>query len=315
MNPLDLFIDTLNVTLPVFAMVLLGMALKKIRLIDHAFIDTGSNLVFKGAMPTLIFLSIVDADFSRAFDPSLVIYFSLATVTSFFGVWAVAARLVVREDRGVFVQGAFRGNCGIVGLALAGSMYGQEGLSAGGIMAGAAIIIYNVLSVIVLAAYQPGIDISARSLAIKIIKNPLIIAVISALIFSKAGVTLPVWLHTSGDYFARMTLPLALICIGGTLSVGSLTRASTVALQASFFKMIAIPALAILGAIALGFRGQLLGILFLYLASPSASSSFVMAKAMGGNHTLAANIIALTTLATGVVITAGVFIMMWLGLV
>ncbi|MCM2130571.1 AEC family transporter [Larsenimonas rhizosphaerae] len=306
---LSLLIETLNITLPVFAMVILGIVLKRLNWIDHAFIDTGSSLVFKGAMPTLIFISIADADFSQAFRPAVILYFVMATVISFMLTWGWACRRIPPADRGVYVQGAFRGNCGIVGLALAASMYGDTGLSIGGILAGAVIVIYNVLSVIVLALYQPGARISPVSIAARIAKNPLIISVLAALGFVATGLHLPQWLHTSAEYFARMTLPLALICIGGTLSLASVMHASREALGASLIKMVAIPLGAVSVAALLGFRNEELGILFLYFASPSAATSFVMAKAMNGNHVLAANIIAITTLSTGLVITLGIFLL------
>ncbi|MCX2523275.1 AEC family transporter [Larsenimonas rhizosphaerae] len=306
---LSLLIETLNITLPVFAMVILGIVLKRLNWIDHAFIDTGSSLVFKGAMPTLIFISIADADFSQAFRPAVILYFVMATVISFMLTWGWACRRIPPADRGVYVQGAFRGNCGIVGLALAASMYGDTGLSIGGILAGAVIVIYNVLSVIVLALYQPGARISPVSIAARIAKNPLIISVLAALVFVATGLHLPQWLHTSAEYFARMTLPLALICIGGTLSLASVMHASREALGASLIKMVAIPLGAVSVAALLGFRNEELGILFLYFASPSAATSFVMAKAMNGNHVLAANIIAITTLSTGLVITLGIFLL------
>ncbi|WP_342768379.1 AEC family transporter [Kushneria sinocarnis] len=156
MNPLGLFAETFNVTAPVFAMVLLGIALKQLKWIDHAFIDTASRLVFRGAMPTLIFLSLIDADMSQAVMPGLLAYMAVITLASFVIIWLWARQRVTVSDRGAYVQAAFRGNGGIVGLALAASLYGDFGLSAGSLMIAVIIPLYNVLSVIVLAAYQPG---------------------------------------------------------------------------------------------------------------------------------------------------------------
>ncbi|MDT4874897.1 Membrane transport protein [compost metagenome] len=117
----------------------------------------------------------------------------------------------------------------------------------------------------------------------------------------------------SGEYFAQMTLPLALICIGGTLSLASLRESSGVAISSSLMKMIWLPLLATLGAWAYGFREADLAILFLYFASPTAAASFVMARAVNGNYRLAAAIIVITTLAAVVTTNIGLLLLQWAG--
>ncbi|HBM29699.1 MAG TPA: AEC family transporter, partial [Halomonas sp.] len=264
MDLLELFTRTLDVTLPVFAMVFIGIALKRLGWIDSAFISTASSLVFKATLPTLIFLSLVNADLSVALDVPLLLFFAFATLGQFLLSWGWAHLRVPREDRGVYVQGAFRGNCGIVGLALAAGMYGNYGLSAGSLLLGVVIVMYNALSVIALAAYQPGQATDWRSLLGHIIKNPLILSVVAALPFTALSIPLPSWVMTSGNYFASLTLPLALICIGATLSVSSMREGSHVALSASSLKMVILPALSTAAAWLMGFSGSQLGLLFLF---------------------------------------------------
>ena len=308
---LALFSQTLAVTAPVFAMLFLGVLLRRIGWIDAAFVNTASALVFKGTMPAMLFLAILDADLSTALQPALLGYFSLATLASFLLAWAWSLWRCPRDDRGVYIQGAFRGNNGIVGLALATSLYGDYGLSVGGVLAGLVILIYNSLSALVLALYSPSVKSDARSIARSIIGNPLIIGVLAAIPFAYWQIGLPAWLVTSSDYFARMTLPLALICIGGTLSAAALRESGALAFDASLLKMVWL--LATLGAWLSGFRGAELGILFLYFASPTAAASFVMAKAAGGNHQLAAGIIVITTLLAAITSNLGIFLLQWLG--
>ena len=118
------------------------------------------------------------------------------------------------------------------------------------------------------------------------------------------------------DHFvktARLTLPLALLCIGGTLSLAALRASSGLAIGASLLKMVWLPLLATLGACALGFRDAELAILFLYFASPTAAASFVMARAAGGNAELAAAIIVITTLAAVFTTNLGLFVLRWGG--
>ncbi len=310
---LSVAIQTLGVTAPVFVMLFIGVALKRLAWIDASFIHTASSLVFKATMPTLLFLSILRADLNAALQPALLSYYVVATVTTFFLAWAWALWRCPRADRGVYVQGAFRGNNGIVGLALATSLYGDYGLSLGGVLAGLVILVYNSLSALILAIYNPEGRASAAAILLSIVRNPLIIGVTAAVPFAYWQVPLPDWLLTSGQYFAQMTLPLALICIGGTLSLSVLRESSRIALSSSLMKLVWLPALATIGAWLFGFRGAELGILFLYFACPTASASFVMARATNANHQLAATIIVLTTLMAVISINFGLFVLGWLG--
>jgi len=309
-----IFFQTLEITLPVFAMVFIGLGLRWLGWIDTPFIHTASSLVFRATLPTLIFLSIIRADLSSALNLRLLGFYLLATLVSFAIAWAWAVWRVPREDRGVYVQGAFRGNCGIVGLALAANLYGHFGLSAGGILLGLVIISYNALSVTVLAAYQPGQTTNWKKIIRDILRNPLIIAVCLSVPVAWLDISLPGWMMTSGDYFASLTLPLALLCIGATLSLNAIRGDSRAAFSASLMKMVILPAIATAMAWLAGFHGPELGLMFLFFASPTAAASFVMVRAMGGNDRLAANIIALSTLMASVTVTLGLFILRSAGL-
>ncbi|MEQ5801346.1 AEC family transporter [Halomonas sp. H10-9-1] len=315
MEALAIFQATLEITLPVFAMVFIGLGLKRARWIDAAFVTTASQLVFKATLPTLIFLSITRADLEATLNPRMLGVFALATLGSFLLAWAWARLRVPLADRGSYIQGAFRGNCGIVGLALAAGMYGDYGLSAGGLLLGVVILTYNAFSVIALAYHQEKVTTDWHQMLMQIVRNPLILAVVLAMPVALSGLSLPDWVITSGEYFASLTLPLALICVGATLSFSALQASGAVALSASLMKMVTIPVLATTAAWLAGFEGRELGVMFLFFASPTAAAAFVMAKAMGGNAVLTANIIALTTLMASVTITLGVFGLQIIGLI
>lgn len=310
---LAIFLETLNITAPVFAMLFLGLLLKRIEWINDGFIHTASALVFNVTMPALLFLGILHADLHSALKPGLLIYFTVATLASFAFAWGWAIWRCPREDRGIYTQGAFRGNNGIIGLALAASMYGDYGISLGAVLAALVILFYNTLSTIVLAVYSPVIKSDPWSICKSVISNPLIISVLAATPFAVFQIGLPAWLETSGQYLAQMTLPLALICIGGTLSLAALRQSGDLALSSSLMKMVGLPLMATFGAWLCGFRGAELGILFLYFGSPTAAASFVMARAANGNHELAAAIIVITTLMAAVTTNIGIFLLQWGG--
>lgn len=309
MTLIDIFLKTLETTLPVFAMVFIGLGLRRIQWIDDDFINTASALVFKATLPVLVCLSIIRADLDTALNPDMLLFFVVATLFNFSLAWIWSLWRIPRPDRGVYVQGAFRGNCGIVGLALAASMYGDYGLSAGGILLGISIICYNILSVVVLLTYHSGDKPRWRDILSDIARNPLILAVVFAIPFAWWEIALPQWVMTSGDYFASLTLPLALLCIGGTVSLRAIRSDSGPAMGATMFKMVTLPTLCTGAAWLAGFGGRELGLMFLYFASPTAAASFVMVKALGGNARMAATIVAMTTLLASITVTLGIFVL------
>lgn len=310
---LALLLQTLSITAPVFAMLFLGVLLRRVGAINPEFIQTASALVFNATMPAMLFLGIYHSDLHSAARPQVLLYFCAATLAGFLLAWGWAAWRVPRAERGVYVQGSFRGNNGIIGLALATSLYGDHGLALGSVLAALVILCYNTLSSVVLAIYSSSMKSDPLSIARNVIGNPLILSVLAALPFSWFGIGLPKWLLTSADYFAQMTLPLALVCIGGTLSLASLRESGGLAISASLMKMVWLPLICTLVAWALGFRGAELGVLFLYFASPTAAASYVMARAANGNHELAASIIVITTLVAALTTNVGIFVLQWGG--
>ena len=147
----------------------------------------------------------------------------------------------------------------------------------------------------------------------ELLKNPLIIAVVLGMLASAVKLYIPQWLLKSGEYFAGLTLPLALICVGGTLSLAGVKASGMSALQSSAIKIAILPVLACTAAWLIGIQGRDLIILWMFFSSPTAAASFAMAVAAGGDGKLAANIIALTTLVSIGTMTLGIYTLTALG--
>jgi len=320
---LDLYLQSLQFTagvvIPIFVIVLLGYLLQRSQLIDDAFINTASRLVFIVALPTLVFMSIAGTDFQAVFNPALLGVVFAGVLISFVATWWLAARRIkAPEDLGAFVQGAFRSNYGIIGLALSYNLFGSDGLSQASMLLALVIPMFNVLSVIALTVPMQGRDgggISIPQILKAVVRNPLIIAVLLALPFSYFGLHLPETLDTTGQYFANLTLPLALLTIGGTLDLKSLRRSSGMAFWASAVKLLILPALVTPAAALLGFAGQDLAMLFVLFGCPTAAAAFVMARAMGANAKLSANIILITTLGSVLSLSSGIFALRLIGVI
>ncbi|OQX33321.1 MAG: hypothetical protein B0D91_14685 [Oceanospirillales bacterium LUC14_002_19_P2] len=308
---------TAGVTLPIFVMMFLGLVLRRFQIIDDPFMDTASRLVVNFGLPAVLFLGTVRMDLGLALDRQLIAFTVAMTIASVGILWLLAGRIAsVALDRGVFVQGAFRGNLAITGLALVANMYGQEGVSIASLLMAFLVPLYNVLSVLVLVGAQRGHEdepsLQWTRLARNLFGNPLIVAIAVGLVINRLALPLPSVLVRVGEYFSSITLPLALLCIGGTLSLRALREASCLSLWATVAKVLILPALMVVGAIWLGYRGTLLGVVFLLSASPTAVASYVMARSMGGNAQLAASIVVLTTLMSMVTVSVGIFVLRFL---
>ena len=265
------------------------------KLINDEFVTTGSKLVFTVALPALLFISISQADFSKAANPVLIIT-GLTGTLGYFLVLMLASHLMVpnRQATGVVTQGGFRANMGIIGLAYCAQTYGNDGLAAASVYLGMVTILFNVLSVFILNFYQEG-KRSLTSQVKGIVKNPLIIAIVIALPFSYFDWQLPVLLTTTGEYFAQLTLPLALLCTGASLQFRSFSADWFNISLSSLCKCVFYPAVMVGVAYAAGLRGMPLGIVLLMTIAPTAAASYVMVRTLGGDYRLAASIIAITT--------------------
>lgn len=305
-NFLDVLVFSFSITMPIFLILVLGVVLYRIRIINDNFIDVASKLVFNVTLPALLFISISKTDLSSNTHFSLVIYAMVAVTLSYFildfilSIWEPD-----KADRAVLVQGAFRSNMGIIGLAYCVNAYGDGVFSVASAYLGGVTVLFNILSVIGLNRALGG-ETNIMGILKGIAKNPLIIAILAAFLSSLTGFTLPQTLHKAGDYFAQMTLPLALLCAGASLSFKSLKSGMMGALMASVGKLIFIPFALTLGGYLLGFRGMELGVLFLMSSAPTASASYIMVRAMNGNSALAANIIVITTIASLISTSIGV---------
>ena len=137
----------------------------------------------------------------------------------------------------------------------------------------------------------------------------MIIGIVLALPFAWWDVRPPELLMKAGKTLADMTLPLALLCTGASSDFHTLKQEMGKTLLATFSKLVLIPVLFTAGAWWFGFRGMDLGILLLMSSSPTAAASYVMARAMGGNATLAANTVVSTTVGSLLTTSLGVMIL------
>lgn len=301
---------------PIFLVLAVGWFLRRVQLVDDAFVGTASKLVFNVALPSLIFVNLVKLDLQQVLHWAQLAYGLGATLVAFVVIWLASGPLIASDqDRGVFVQGAFRGNLGIIGIALCQRLFADTGLAMGSMLLAVMTLSYNVLSVFALSASRDGGGLPWKQILGSIVRNPLIISILLGSVVAFFRWPIPGVILTSGHYFAAMTLPLALVCVGASLSAEAIRDSSGLAMGSVVLKIAVLPLLMTTGAWALGFRGAQLGTLFAMFSAPTATVSYVMTRAMGGNARMAATIVATSTLLSPLTISLGLSLLRSAGLI
>ena len=307
-----LFLDILTIVLPVFVVIALGYGLKRWQLIDNAFLYQTNRLVYYVCLPLLLFHNIGKADFLANFNGTLVLGSAAVIAGGFALSYGYARwRRYPAATIGAFSQGSFRGNLAYVGLAIVFNAYGDAGLTRAGILMGFLVPVLNFFAILALLLPQSGENEDrARGFWFKQLAcNPLILASFAGILWSFAKLPMPTLLDRSLDIATGMTLPLALIAIGGGFSLerlkGDLLRAGF----ATGIKLVWLPLLAALLLDALGVTGIDLAIGVLFAGTPTATATYIMAHQMKSDAELAGSIVMMSTLASAFSYTVALFLL------
>ena len=288
-----------GITGPILLILFIGWAIRQLKWVDQAFIEQANTVVFNIAMPVMLFFAISSGSFKEVVDLTLTLVGALGTLV-LIALLLLVGKLLPKDQRGVFVQGSYRGNLAILGLALCVATYGDDILPIVALYIGVVTTVYNVLAVYVL---------NSTGAFTKVLKNPILIGIVTGALASLINLPVPVFIESTGDYLAQLTLPLALLCIGATLDFRSLKAHGRSISLAVFFKLLASPMLLVGMGVVAGLDAQAVGVLFFMSASPTATASYIMARQMTSHGALAAEIVAVTTVLGVVTYTIGLAIL------
>ncbi len=314
---MPLFFEILTIVLPVFLVIGLGYLLRRLALIDSTFLFQTNRLVYYLCLPLLLFYKIGKAEFAANFNGPLVAGSAAVILIGFLTSYGWAAlRRYPPATRGAFSQGAFRGNLAYVGLAIVFNAYGEVGLTRAGILMGFLVPVLNFFAILALLLPHRG-DGKVRGPIFwvrQIALNPLIIASFTGIIWSYLQLPLPVIIDRSLQITTGMTLPLALIAIGGTFSLDKLRGDLVMAAFASGIKLIWLPLAAAVLLALLGISGMDLAIGVLLAGTPTATATYILAYQLEGDAELAGSIVMMSTLFSAFTYSVALFILRTLGL-
>jgi malate permease and related proteins len=293
---------------PLVLLIALGSVLAHLRFLGQEFMADLNKLAFWVALPALLFTSA-----SHAAEPGsqtgrllAVLLAGTLLITAF--AWTVSFLLrMPAGTRGTLMQSAFRGNLAYIGIPVLSYSLGsdQRAMATAVVVMVLSMALYNVLAVIVLQ--QPGTSGRGADFlrALKNIgTNPLLIAGLAGLILSFGGIALPGFVDRALEALGAAAVPIALLCIGGSLAVTPLRGKLSWITAAALLKVAVLPLIVFgLGRLA-GLGPTDLRIALVLTACPTAAASFVMAKQMGGDQALASGSIALSTVLSALSLAA-----------
>lgn len=328
---MDSFIYSINATVPIFLVIIIGGLIKKWGIIDDHFANKANKYVFNVALPVMVFEDIAAGDIKSQFDIRFVLYCMIVTIICFVATWTLSELFMKDKTMiGSFVQGSFRSSAAILGIAFIHNMYDSSGMAP--LMIVSAVPLYNIFSVIVLTfkassvyaedgeAIEADANKSAHSDNIKkacvnIAKNPIIIGIFLGMLCSLLEVDFPVIVDRTVANIAQTATPIALIVIGASFEGRKAIKKIKPTVVATFIKLVGQAAVFLPVAVWMGFRNQELMAILIMLASPATVSGYIMAKSMNNDGVLASSIIVLTTLLSAITLTGWVFLLRMWGLI
>lgn len=311
------FIYSINVTMPIFLVMVIGYILKQIGMLNDNFVTVANKFNFKVTLPFMLFKDIAGVDIKAVFDIKYVLFCAIVSTICFWVVWGTA-KLLVRDKtiRGAFVQSSFRGSAAVMGLAFIQNIYGSSAM--GPLMIVSAVPLYNIFSVIVLtfeANDSTNIDKKAkiRQAGMNICKNPIILSILAGLIVGLLGIQFPTLVNKTIRNVAQMATPLALITIGAGFEGRKALAKIAPTMAASTIKLVLQPLVFLPVAAWMGFSGEKMIAILIMLASPTTPSCYIMAKSMNNDEVLTASVIVTTTLMAAFTLTGWIFLLKTLG--
>ncbi len=313
---MDHFIVSLNAVMPTFLLMAAGFLLRHLGIVSAEFLKQANKVTFSVFLPVMLFRNIYPTDLSETFDVAVVFMALGCLVILFFILWFTVPHVVHDPKRqGVVMQGIFRSNYLIFGVSIVTNMFGSEKAALAAMLSAVLVPAYNFMAVVVLAVFTNKGKVSKKETVLSILKNPLILASVLGVIVAALGIDFPEFLDNSFKQLGGIATPLALIVLGGDFQISALKGRFATALTVSLIKLIAVPAVMVPIAVAMGFRNEVLMSVVLAGASPVAVSSYIMSQQAGADHELAGQIVMISSFLCLFTMFGWVYLLRSMGLV
>ena len=310
-------IFSLNATIPIFLMMLLGMLFRKLGWMDEVFAAKMNKFVFLVPLPVLLFEQLATVDFSEVWDIKFILFCFVVTAISITISTLISLLWKDRSIKGEFIQATYRSSAALLGIAFIQNIYGTVGMAP--LMIIGSVPLYNVMAVVVLSFFKPGNNSFDKALVKKTLKgiatNPIIIGIVAGFVWSALKLPMPSILHKTVSSIGATATPMGLMSMGATFEMKKATSKIKPTLVAVFMKLIGFCAIFLPVAAMLGFRNEEMIAILVMLGSATTVSCFVMARNMGHEGTLSSGVIMMTTLLSAFTLTMWLDVLRSFGLV
>ena len=310
-------IFSLNATIPIFLMMLLGMLFRKLGWMDEVFAAKMNKFVFLVPLPVLLFEQLATVDFSEVWDIKFILFCFVVTAISITISTLISLLWKDRSIKGEFIQATYRSSAALLGIAFIQNIYGTAGMAP--LMIIGSVPLYNIMAVVVLSFFKPGNNSFDKALVKKTLKgivtNPIIIGIVAGFVWSALKLPMPLILHKTVSSIGATATPMGLMSMGATFEMKKATSKMKPTLVAVFMKLVGFCAIFLPVAAMLGFRNEQLIAILVMLGSATTVSCFVMARNMGHEGTLSSGVIMLTTLLSAFTLTMWLDVLRSFGLV
>ncbi len=281
----------------VLLVMILGKVISLTILKEESFWQSLSRLCYWVLFPAMLFKTIATSDFSdMAVDKTVI-----ALLTGLFGVtvliWIAGRQFRLNNaDLSSLLQGAFRHN-GFMALSIIAGLYGPKAVELGTLCLATLVPVSNVMSVAILIYLNKrheGMDLR-RLLLKELIRNPLIISIAAGLAAKYMPADLPIFILDTTELLGRGALPALLLAIGAGVHLSAFRSAWRALLLSALAKAVIFPGLMVGSAMVMGLDGLSLIIIMIVGVMPTAVSSYPLARELGGNAELMAEILSLQT--------------------
>jgi len=296
LNEIRMVLDSV---LPVFLVIGLGWILKRFHLTNETFLKMSDRLIYYIFFPVLLFWKIGSPAESSAIDARSC----LAILLTAFVAWifTLLCKKVFRIsdfEAGAFSQCCYRFNT-YIGMAIVLNASGELAVRQFGVIISFAIPLVNLLAVSTLIWFSGREITRSEKLRVTgkaILSNPFILACVLGLLYARMGQPFPRFLENSFRLMSAVSLPMALISIGGTIDPAALRGRLKATLVASLFKVGFYPVMGYLILILFNVADTYLSTAMLFFALPTSAATYVLSSQLDSDANLASSIIVLSTL-------------------
>ncbi len=304
-------IFSLNATVPVFLLMILGLVFRKLGWISESFATEMNKFVFLVPLPVMVFEDLATVNFEEVWNIKFVLFCFFVTVTSIAIVTGISFLWKDKSIQGEFIQASYRSSAALLGIAFIQNIYGNAGMAP--LMIIGSVPIYNIMAVVVLSFFQPeqkGMDKALiKKTARGIITNPIIIGIVAGLLWSALKIPMPVILSKTVSKIGAVASPMGLMAMGATFEFGKAFKKLKPAMTATFIKLIGFASIFLPMAVGFGFRNEELVAILVMLGSATTVSGYVMARNMGHEGVLSSSVVMLTTMFSAFTLTMWLFVL------